>query len=721
MEHRQQKQLLMVKLQMEGINSMKKNLFFVLVLFVQSLFSQVHNQEKPPVFPDCQKVLNKDLEPCFYNQLQDFVYRNFKVPEIVSQKEFKGKVITLFEVDTTGTFKVLYVDALYPELIEESKRVFSTLPKIEPATYNGKPTFAKYTLTTMIPLQSAAEIEAAKKEEVERAKVFNTSESAEFENIEKSYQKFENPQFSSHLNIPFSHSYYAQFEANINQVGTNSHTASKPFLYSEVANYYNFNEANAKLQLNKAGWWGKKLFNENLVAIQGKDYWFTMNPILDLRLGKTSPDVGKFTYTNTRAIQIQGGVGSQINFTTSIYESQGFFPEYYNRLATSLKPSGGNPAIIPGIGIAKEFKGNQFDFPSADANITFTPSKLMNFQLGYSRNFIGDGYRSIFEGDGASPYPYFKINTTFWKIKYTNTYMWLKDVRPEVTAEKTYATKYMANHYLSWNATKRLNIGFFESVIWTDTNNRGFDVNFVNPIIFYRSVEFSSSSKSGNAALGLTGKYKWSNSVNFYSQFFIDEFAVADMFGGEKSWRNKIGYQLGAKYYNAFGVPNLYLQAEYNMVRPYVYSHSEVITNYGHNNQSMGHNWGSNFNELVAIARYNKGRLFGDVKLNFGVRGFDYDTATDTKNYGSNIYKDYDEDRASDKGVAVGNGNKTTVLIADMNVGYLVNPNANLKLFANFMYHSLSPKVETVAVFKENTTWFSVGLRSDVFNWYFDY
>jgi len=38
-------------------------------------------------------------------------------------------------------------------------------------------------------------------------------------------------------------------------------------------------------------------------------------------------------------------------------------------------------------------------------------------------------------GDGASPYPFFKINTTFWKIKYTNTYMWLKDVRPDVTLE----------------------------------------------------------------------------------------------------------------------------------------------------------------------------------------------------------------------------------------------------------------------------------------------
>jgi hypothetical protein len=52
--------------------------------------------------------------------------------------------------------------------------------------------------------------------------------------------------------------------------------------------------------------------------------------------------------------------------------------------------------------------------------------------------------------------------------------MWLKDVRPEVTLERTYATKFMANHYLSWNVSNRLNLGFFESVIWTNTNDRGF-------------------------------------------------------------------------------------------------------------------------------------------------------------------------------------------------------------------------------------------------------
>lgn len=299
--------------------------------------------------------------------------------------------------------------------------------------------------------------------------------------------------------------------------------------------------------------------------------------------------------------------------------------------------------------------------------------------------------------------------------------MFLKDVRSDVTTNGNYATKYMANHYLSWNATKRLNIGFFESVVWANLNNRGFDFSFVNPIIFYRSVEFASSSKAGNALLGFTGKYKISNQFNAYGQFLIDEFSSDDIFGGKQSWKNKLGYQVGLKYFNAFNIENLLLQAEYNMVRPYVYSHSDPLTNYGHTNQSLGHQWGGNFNEVIAIARYHKGRYFADAKVTYGKRGLDLNTETDDFNYGGNIYLDYDANRPYDIGVKVGQGNKTTILIADLQAGYLVNPATNLKVFGSLLFRNFNPDKTTLQTFKEDTVWFSLGLRSDIFNWYFDY
>ncbi|SCZ02410.1 TonB protein C-terminal [Flavobacterium anhuiense] len=671
-----------------------------------------------PVFPNCENLDSKKLEICFYKEVQDFVFNNFQVPEKLKQSNYKGAVKLLFEVNAEGEFKVIYVSAETEELSEEAKRVFGTFPKIKPSTYNGKPTYSKYTISIDIPLKSAAQLEA---EAQAAAEILKPAEKPMTELDSIVYKKYNNPEFESHLNIPFSHSYYAQFDAEMNQVGSNNHTASKPYTYAEVSKYYNLRAVNESLQKKTSTWLGRKWWNENLVQIQGEDYWFALNPIVDLQMGKASDLDASYTYVNTRALNFRGGLGKQINFTTTFFESQGRFAGYFNDYAESIKPSGGNPAIIPGVGIAKRFKTDAYDFPLAEANITFAPGKIFDFQLGYGRNFIGDGYRSLLESDGTSPYPYFKLNTKFWKIKYTNTYMWMKDVRPEVTAEKTYATKFMANHYLSWNVSNRVNLGFFESVVWTNTNNRGFDANFVNPIIFYRAVEFGSSSKSGNALLGITGKYKWNNSINLYSQFLIDEFSVSDVGAGNQSWKNKFGFQFGAKYFNAFNVKDLLVQVEYNRVRPYVYSHSAVITNYGHNNQSVGHQWGGNFKELIAIARYHKGRWLADAKLTVGTRGLDFDTTTDSYNYGGNIYKSYDVKRPYDTGVKIGQGNKTNVFIADIQGGYLINPMTNLKLFGSLIYRNFDPTQETATTFKQSTTWFSIGLRSDIFNWYFDY
>lgn len=674
--------------------------------------------ERFPVFPKCENLESTALESCFYSKVQDFVFQNFVVPENLIKNNFSGNIKVLFEVDSNGNFKVIYANAVDEELIQEAKRVFGKFPKIIPSTYNGRPTYSKYNITIAIPLKSAEKMAS---EALAYAGVLqnDTKQLTELDSIV--YKRYDDPEFESHLNIPFSHSYYAQFDGALNKVGSNNHTASKPYTYLEVSKYYDLKGANDKLKKDVSGWWARKLWNENAVEIQGDGYWLALNPIFDLQLGKASHSDVSYTYVNTRALNFRGGLGDNLNFTTTVFESQGRFADYFNRYAESIKPAGGNPAVIPGMGIAKNFKTDSYDFPLAEANITYAPSRHIDVQLGYGRNFIGDGYRSLLESDGASPYPYFKINTNFWKIKYTNTYMWLKDVRPEVTLERTYATKFMANHYLSWNVSNKLNIGLFESVIWTNTNDRGFDASFINPIIFYRSVEFASSARTGNALLGFSYKYKWSNQFNLYGQFLLDEFSLGDVKKGDNSWRNKYGYQLGVKYYNAFHVDNLLLQLEYNHVRPYVYSHSEPITNYGHNNQSIGHQWGGNFKEFVAIARYHEGRYFADVKITAGTRGLDFETAEDSYNYGGNIYKDYDENRPFDSGVKVGQGNRTAVFIADIQGGYLVNPTTNLKLFGSYIYRSFDPSMNTTTTFNQSTNWLTLGLRSDIFNWYFDY
>jgi len=710
---------------MKNIFSLSTFLFLAIVSI--SAQNTSGSFEKYPVFPECEKASAATLEGCFNTTLQQFVYANFEMPKVVSEEKYTGTINVFFEVDKEGVFKVLYVDAMYTELKEETKRVFGALPTISPATYNSNPAYVQFTMPIAVPLSAPLKISAENKivnasdntaKNTTESKPKNidalTSEYDALENLE-----YNNEEYRSNINIPLSHHLYSQFDPALNRVGQNNHTAQKPYIYSEVNKYYDFEAENQKLLKDKSSWFGRKLWNEHMVTIKGKDYWITIDPGADLQAGRDL-DADIDTYNNTRLVYAQGGLGKSISFFTVIYESQGRFADYFNRFARSIRPDGGNPAIIPGRGIAKAFREDSFDYPIATGHVSFTPSKYFNIQLGHGKNFIGDGYRSLFMSDNASPYPFFKLNTTFWKLKYTNTWMSLRDVRSEVTEGGSFRTKYMANHYLSYNVTKRLNIGLFESVVWENDNDRGFDFNYINPVIFYRAIEFSTGSRGGNALIGLSGKYKFTDKINAYGQLIIDEFSSRDVFGGEGSFRNKTGYQLGVKYYSAFGVDNLYLQAEYNRVRPYTYSHNSITLNYGHNNQSLAHTLGANFSEFIGIARYQYGRIYADAKIVLAKRGFEFNTPEDPAFYGGDIYGTEDN-RISDLGNELGQGNTTDFFHGELQAGYLINPATNLKLYGSVIFRDFKPQQNTQAVFENQTTWVNFGLRTDIFNWYYDF
>jgi hypothetical protein len=52
---------------------------------------------------------------------------------------------------------------------------------------------------------------------------------------------------------------------------------------------------------------------------------------------------------------------------------------------------------------------------------------------------------------------------------------------------------------------------------------------------------------------------KWNDQINMYGQFLGFSLGILK---GDNSWKNKYGYQLGVKYYNAFHIDNLLLQLE---------------------------------------------------------------------------------------------------------------------------------------------------------------
>jgi hypothetical protein len=234
---------------------------------------------------------------------------------------------------------------------------------------------------------------------------------------------------------------------------------------------------------------------------------------------------------------------------------------------------------------------------------------IVNLEAGIGKQFIGDGYRSLFISRNSSPYPYTRLGADFNNVHYQMNWLWLRNSDSQSFHPRP--KKFALIHYLSWNIHKRISVGLFESIVWTKDDRMGYELQYLNPFIFYRPVEYSIGS-SDNVLLGLNLRIGLVKNLFFYGQFLIDDMKTGELANDIRhrlnpddetinyGWfANKYAGQAGLKYHDAFGLINLYLQTEINAVRPFVYAHNDVSQTYTHVYQALAHPLGSNFAEIL--------------------------------------------------------------------------------------------------------------------------
>ena len=530
---------------------------------------------------------------------------------------------------------------------------------------------------------------------------------------------------AQHTNIFLGNSYNSNIEQLVYLSKSNLHTSFKPLLESDVlANSIDSIIHNRYPCCRSSSWYYKKMFSEHLFSMEGKDYSFFVAPLINLTIGKDLFDK-KNTFTNTRGYIVQGDLGNKISFFSSFTENQSIFPNYIHEYVEENK-------IVPGQGYRREFKETGFDYAMSSGYVAYRANKIFGLQFGHGKNFIGDGYRSLLLSDNSFNYPFLKIQTTFWKLQYTNLYTEFQDINYfenngiDNYDQMGFAKKYMSAHYLSVNITKRFNISLFESVIWRMNHapgSNGFDVNYLNPIALLRPIEFSVNSPD-NVLVGLNSRYKVLSQSYIYAQLILDEFSINELRKNNGFWANKSGIQLGYKMYNSFEIDNLTLQLEYNIVRPYTYAHHNPQQNYAHYNQALAHPLGANFSELLFLSRYKWKRWELDGKLIFAKYGGRI--KDDPKSYGNDLYEStgqFEEPngfihagRPSDFNIEMYQGNLTKMTIKVFNLAYIVNPQTNLKINLGVIFRDLNDEDSEM-----NTRFINFGIVSDLFNHYYDF
>ncbi|MDX2247682.1 MAG: hypothetical protein SF052_12935 [Bacteroidia bacterium] len=333
-----------------------------------------------------------------------------------------------------------------------------------------------------------------------------------------------------------------------------------------------------------------------------------LNPVIHFAGGVDHNDYSNASktnlpiYVNSRGLVLRGSFREKLGFYTEVYDNVTRLPQFvFNSWQTTQTLHG--EAFIKRFG-----QENGVDYFSSRAYVTYSPWKQMRIKFGKDRAFWGNGYQSLLLSDHAADYLMLNINTRIWKLVYTNHFtQMIHFIRNRNDNDGILPRKYGVFHQLTWYPASNLSFSIFESVIYSPivaNGRRGFELQYLNPIIFYRAAEQYIGSPD-NSLLGLQFKYNFLRRVQFYGQILLDDYNFGIRDQGSGYWGNKLGFQGGAKYVDVLGISNLDIQLEYNRIRPYTYQHFSVISNYSNYGQYLGHAAGANLENYFFSVRYH--------------------------------------------------------------------------------------------------------------------
>jgi hypothetical protein len=402
-------------------------------------------------------------------------------------------------------------------------------------------------------------------------------------------------------------------------------------------------------------------------------------------------------YEIAGGLNLNGQIGKKISISVQGLAMSGKYQTYLANYITANN-------VVPGTGYAAG-SGDKYSTYNLSGYMAYHPTSYFTATLGHGKHFVGDGYRSLLLSYNSNNYNYLKLDVSFWKIKYWILYTRMTDISQSGGDVAKFETKFNTMHYFDLLVGKHYSIGLFESVVWANKNldgsTRGFDLQYLNPFIFIRPIEYSLGSPD-NVLLGTNIRARILKRQVFYLQIVLDEFLLKEVLARKGWWANKQGFQVGLKGYDLLAIKGLFYQGELNYVRPYTYTHYQIQQNYGNFNQPIAHPLGANFMEGIGRLAYQKKQYGIEAKLIYYIYGTDKDSV----NFGSNIYKPYTS-RPLEYGNKVGQGLKNKVAYGEVKFSLLINRKWNLMFETG-----LTVRMDKTLLSKTNETYFNIGFRT---------
>jgi len=269
-------------------------------------------------------------------------------------------------------------------------------------------------------------------------------------------------------------------------------------------------------------------------------------------------------------------INQNFQFQTAFTENQSVFPNYLQIEVEKNKE-------VLGQGRWKNFKINGYDYAMASGVFNWKISKHVALFGGHGKQKIGHGYRTFFISDQAFNFPFLRFDFSFLKSKihYSNLYGVLMNLNATVDvsknqpfgAEPLLQKKPFSYQYLSVYPSKRIQVALFQGIVWP------------------------AGDAKNNVSILPHGKKDTSKQTQ------------------------SMGFQLGTKWYDAFGLKNLFLQFEYNEFTNHFlqYASPDKKLDYRHYNGPLSYNTGTSEEgaEIDFILAYRYKRFLISEKMVF--------------------------------------------------------------------------------------------------------
>ena len=341
----------------------------------------------------------------------------------------------------------------------------------------------------------------------------------------------------------------------------------------------------------------------NLFSTSGSGYSLYIDPVIvrSAAVGTLkTPEKDERVFISSNGFVMRGTAGEHVGFYIDVRDSKEWGSRDY------LSPTGiTTVTTMPGRGYVG-FKGDHAEFDETNAGITYSSGPFVIF-YGRGGNIWGRGKQGTLGLSGyASPYEMLRIETVFWRLRYTFLAAEIKQYPPiaefhytnpiGVYSDSVAVHKRLSGHRLEIDINDRLNVGLYETVVYGGR----WEMSYLNPVMFLRGAEHTNGDHD-NAVMGADFRLMVHRSHSVYGEFLIDDITTGKL--GTDWYGNKFGWQIGTFMVEPFRLGDTDARIEYTRIKPWVYTHRYPINVYDHYGSTLGYYTGPNSDELSAEFR----------------------------------------------------------------------------------------------------------------------